>query len=88
MTRNPEERLYFIARSCLMGLIGGLIFPTAALILGSINFIQTIIIGFFVLVVALIISRLFEKYIDKATRKILKYLNKYKKFKAFILKYF
>ncbi len=85
---KDEERLYFIIRSYIMGIIGGMILPVATLILGSINFIQIVILSLFVFIVSLVISRCFEKYIDKIAMKILRYLNKYYKIKKFILKYF
>lgn len=88
MPRNQEERLYFIVRAYLMGCVGGIIFPLIVFILGSINFIQTIVIGFFVFVASLVISRAFESYIERATRKILSFLDRNRRIKRFILKYF
>ncbi|MEM5834835.1 MAG: hypothetical protein QXQ69_03245 [Candidatus Aenigmatarchaeota archaeon] len=88
MAKSQEERLYFIVRSYLMGCVGGIIFPAIVFILGKINWIQSIIIGTFVYIISLAISRVFEKQIDKITQKILIHLNKHKKIKSFILKYF
>jgi Zn-dependent protease with chaperone function len=71
-----------------MGLIGGAILPVATLILGTVNFVQIVILSLFVFIISLVISRCFEEYIDKIAMKILRYLNKYYKVKKFILKYF
>ena len=83
-----EDKLYFIIRSWLMGQIGGLILYVAILILGSINFIQAIIVGIFGFITSLMISRYFEEYINKITKKIMKILDKHKRIENFILKHF
>lgn len=88
MTKSQEERLYFIVRSYLMGCVGGIIFPLIVFLLGKINWVQSIIVGGFVYIASLAISRVFEKQIDKITQKILVHLNKHRKIKNFILKYF
>ncbi|MFH8086774.1 MAG: hypothetical protein QW609_03070 [Candidatus Aenigmatarchaeota archaeon] len=88
MAKSQEERLYFIVRSYLMGCIGGIIFPAIVFVLGRINWVQSIIIGTFVYIISLAISRVFERQIDNITKKILVRLNKHKRIKNFILKYF
>jgi len=88
MAKSQEEILYFIVRSYIMGCIGGVLFPLIVFFLGKINWIQSIIIGTFVYIASLAISRAFDDQISLATEKVLKYLNKYKKVKKFILKYF
>ncbi|MCS7105699.1 MAG: hypothetical protein NZ942_00025 [Candidatus Aenigmarchaeota archaeon] len=88
MKKSPKERLYFIVRSYIMGCIGGVIFPAIVFVLGRINWVQSIIIGTFVYIVSLVISRVFEKQIDKVTKKILLRLSKHEKIKNFILRYF
>jgi len=85
---RSEDKLYFIIRSWLMGQIGGLILYVAILILGSINFVQAIIVGIFGFIASLMISRYFEKYINKITKKIMKFLDKHKRIENFILKHF
>jgi len=71
-----------------MGQIGGIILYIAILILGSINFVQAIIVGIFGFIISLMISRYFEKYINKMTKKIMKFLNRYKRIENFIIKRF
>lgn len=71
-----------------MSVIAGLFLPVAAFILGSITFLQTLIVGAFAFITSLAASRLFEKQIDESTKLVLKHLDRHKKIKAFILKYF
>jgi hypothetical protein len=87
INQEEENRLYFIIRSWLMGQIGSVLFLTAVWILGSINFVQTVVLGTFVFVASLAISRLFESTIEKIVRKTINFLNKHTRIKKFILKY-
>ena len=80
------QRLYFVIRSVIMSLISALIYFTVVLYLGSINAIQAALVGFFVFIVALVVSRLFDKQIVAGSKKIIRYLNKYEKIRAFVLK--
>jgi len=86
--KEGEDRLYFIIKSWLMGQIAGLIFYIAILFLGSINFVQAVIIGILGFIASLMISRYFEKYINKITKKILKFLDRHKRIENFIIKHF
>jgi len=71
-----------------MGQISGIIFLAAVWYLGTINFLQTIILGTFIFVISLMISRYFDKYITVVTKKILRFLDRHTETKKFILKYF
>jgi len=85
---RSEDKLYFIIKSWLMGQIGGIILYIAILILGSINFVQAIIVGIFGFIISLMISRYFEKYINIITKKIMRFLNRHKKIGNFIIEHF
>jgi hypothetical protein len=85
---KDENRLYFIIRSWLMGQIGSVLFLTTVWFLGSINFIQTIVLGTFAFVASLAISRLFDSTIEKIVRKTINFLDKHTRAKKFILRYF
>jgi len=85
--KPSEDKLYFIVKSWLVGQIGAIILYLAVLILGSIDFIQTIIIGAIGFIFSLITSRYFEKYINKITKKIMKFLDTHKRVENFIIKY-
>jgi ABC-type transport system involved in cytochrome bd biosynthesis fused ATPase/permease subunit len=80
------QRLYFVVRSVLMSLISALIYFIVVLYFGTIDAIQAAFLGVFVFIVALVVSRLFDKQIVTASKKIISFLNKYKKIRTFVLK--
>jgi ABC-type transport system involved in cytochrome bd biosynthesis fused ATPase/permease subunit len=80
------QRLYFVVRSVLMSLISALVYFVVVLYLGAINAVQAAFLGVFVFIVALFVSRFFDKQIIKVSKRIISLLNKYKKIKAFVLK--
>jgi ABC-type transport system involved in cytochrome bd biosynthesis fused ATPase/permease subunit len=80
------QRLYFVVRSVLMSLISALIYFAVVLYFGTIDAVQAAFLGVFVFIVALIFSRLFDKQIVRASKKIIQYLNRYKRVRTFVLK--
>jgi ABC-type transport system involved in cytochrome bd biosynthesis fused ATPase/permease subunit len=80
------QRLYFVVRSVLMSLISALIYFIVVLYLGVINAFQAAFLGAFVFVAALVVSRLFDKQIVKVSKKIIRFLNKYRRIRTFVLK--
>jgi len=80
------QRLYFVVRSVLMSLISALIYFVVVLYLGSIDAVQAAFLGVFVFVVALVASRLFDKQIVTASKKIIRYLKKHERLKTFVLR--
>ncbi len=80
------QRLYFVIRSVLMSMISALIYFIVVLYFGTIDAVQAALLGVFVFIVALIVSRLFDKQIVKASKKIINYLNKYRRIRTFVLK--
>jgi ABC-type multidrug transport system fused ATPase/permease subunit len=80
------QRLYFVVRSVLMSLISALIYFLVVLYFGTIDAIQAAFLGVFVFIVALVVSRLFDKQIVTASKKIIRFLNKYKRIRTFVLK--
>ena len=80
------QRLYFVVRSVLMSLISALIYFVVVLYFGIINAVQAAFLGVFVFIVALVVSRLFDMQIVVVSKKIIHYLNKYRKIRAFVLK--
>ncbi len=79
------QRLYFVVRSVIMSLISALIYFLTVLYLGAIDAIQAALLGVFVFVVALIVSRLFDKQIVHASKKIIRFLNKHERLRTFVL---
>jgi len=80
------QRLYFVVRSVLMSLISAVIYFIVVLYFGTIDAVQATFLGVFVFIVALVVSRLFDKQIVRASKKIIQYLNKYKRVRTFVLK--
>jgi len=80
------QRLYFVVRSVLMSLISALIYFLVVLYLGAIDAVQAAFLGVFVFVAALVVSRLFDKQIVHASKKIISYLNKHNRIRTFVLK--
>jgi ABC-type transport system involved in cytochrome bd biosynthesis fused ATPase/permease subunit len=80
------QRLYFVVRSVLMSLISALVYFVVVLYFGTIDAVQAAFLGVFVFIVALVVSRLFDKQIVTASKKIISFLSKYRKIRAFVLK--
>jgi hypothetical protein len=88
MEKEEERRLYFVVRSWITLYISALILFGSVLILGSINFVQTLLISTLGFFVSLALSRLFDKQIEKIVAKVLNFLDKHEKTKNLIVKHF
>ncbi|MGE5574583.1 MAG: hypothetical protein ACM3UL_00460 [Ignavibacteria bacterium] len=82
------QRLYFIIRSFLMGLVGAAVTYLIIWYLGSIDVIGSIIIGTFVFVFSLAVTRLFDTQITQATKKIVELMTSHRGIRDFIMKHF
>ena len=82
------QRLYFIIRSFLMGLISAGVTYLIIWYLGSINVIGSIIIGTFAFVFSLALTRLFDTQITQATKKIVELMTSHRAIRDFIMKHF
>ena len=82
------QRLYFIIRSFLMGLISATVTYLIVWYLGSINVVGSIIIGTFVFVFSLAMTRLFDTQITQATKKIVDAMTSHRAIRDFIMKHF
>jgi hypothetical protein len=82
------QRLYFIIRSFLMGLISAGVTFLIVLYLGSINVIESIIIGIFVFVFSLAVTRIFDTQITQVTKKIVELMASHRAIRDFIMKHF
>ena len=82
------QRLYFIIRSFLMGLISAGVTFLIVWYLGSINVIGSIIIGIFVFVFSLAATRLFDTQITQVTKKIVEVMASHRAIRDFIMKHF
>jgi hypothetical protein len=83
-----HQRLYFIVRSFIMGILGALLTLVFVLIFGSLNIYMEIPLGIFSFVFTLGISRLFDVQIVRATRLIVDYLGNHKGLRDFVLGHF
>jgi len=82
------QRLYFVIRSFLMGLISAAVTYLIIWYLGSINVVGSIIIGTFVFVFSLAVTRLFDTQITQATKKIVELMTSHRAIRDFIMKHF
>jgi hypothetical protein len=82
------QRLYFIIRSYIMGLIGSAV--TFALIwyVGSINAVTGYLFGIVVFALSLAVTRLFDAQLTQATKKIVDLLANHRTIRDFIMKHF
>jgi hypothetical protein len=83
-----HQRLYFIVRSFIMGIIGASLTLVFVLVFGSINLILEIPLGIFSFVFTLASSRLLDVQIVKATRIIVDFLTNHKSLRDFVLSHF
>ena len=88
LAQTWTQRLYFDVRSALMGQISAVLTLAVIWHLGTINVVQGFILGTFVFIASLFLSRLFDRSIIKGTRKIISYLDEHKRAREFIVKRF
>jgi len=82
------QRLYFIIRSALMAILGGIILFFFILFMGKIDAFVGIFLNIFLFVLMLVVTRLFDTSITNATKKIVRILGKHKKMRDFIMNHF
>ena len=82
------QRLYFIIRSFIMGLIGSVVTFLFIWYLGSINAITDYVLGIFVFVFSLVITRLFDAQLTIATKKIVEIMASHRPVRDFIMNHF
>jgi hypothetical protein len=82
------QRLYFIIRSGIMGLMSALVTGLIILFFGSINVVGGIFIGIFVFVFSLVITRIFDVQIVKATKKVVEVLANHRGAREFVMNHF
>lgn len=79
------QRLYFIVRSVLMSLIGGVLTLAIIWYLGSIDVFEGFLIGTIIFIASLMISRLFDPAIFKAINKMVRYLSRHDRLRHIIV---
>ena len=82
------QRLYFIIRSYIMGLIGSAVTFAFIRYLGTINAITGYLFGIVVFALSLVITRLFDAQLTRATKKIVELLASHRTVRDFIMNHF
>ena len=82
------QRLYFIIRAFIMGQLGAAVTYLIILYLGSIDVVGSIIIGGFVFVFSLVVTRLFDAQITHGTKKLVELMANHITIRDFIMKHF
>jgi hypothetical protein len=83
-----QQRLYFIIRSFIMGILGATVTFLFVLYFGSINIRLQVILGTFTFVFSLAVSRLLDVQIVKATKDVVAFLGDHKSLRDFVLNHF
>jgi hypothetical protein len=82
------QRLYFIIRAFIMGILGSAISFVFVFYFGSINLPLEIVLGIFSFVFSLAVSRLLDVQIVKATKIVVSFLSQHKGLRNFVLNHF
>jgi hypothetical protein len=82
------QRLYFIIRSFIMGMLSAPVTFLVTLHFGSINTTLEVALGMFMFVFSLAVSRLLDVQIVKATKKVVAFFGNHKSLRNFVLNYF
>ena len=82
------QRLYFIVRSSIMGLIGTAITFAVTALLGTINVYEVMALGILSFVLSLVISRFFDPQVVRFTRSIIGHLANHQGIRDFIMAHF
>jgi hypothetical protein len=82
------QRLYFIIRSYIMGLIASAVTFLFILFLGTINAITFYIFGIFTFALSLVITRLFDVQLTQVTKKIVEIMASHRTVRDFIMNHF
>jgi hypothetical protein len=82
------QRLYFIIRSFIMGEIGAAATFLLIWYIGSVDAIKGFEVGILVFVFSLVITRLFDAQITRATRRIVELMANHRTVRDFIMNHF
>jgi len=82
------QRLYFIIRSYIMGLIGSVATFLFIWYLGKIDAVTGYIFGIFVFALSLVVTRLFDGQLTQVTKKIVEIMASHRTVRDFIMNHF
>jgi len=82
------QRLYFIIRAAIMSALGGVVTFFYVSFFGEIGVVLAVVMGVLIFIVGLLVTRLFDNQIVKATKYIVRRLGHHKKIREFIMNHF
>jgi len=82
------QRLYFIIRSALMSVLGAIVTIFYVSFFGQIGVVLAVFMGVLIFIIGLIVTRLFDTQIVKATKYIVRRLANHKKLREFVMNHF
>ena len=82
------QRLYFIIRSALMSVLGAFVTFLYVMFFGEIGVALAVVMGVLIFIIGLIVTRLFDPQIIKATKYIVRRLSYHKKIREFLMNHF
>ena len=88
LTYTWVQRLYFIVRSALMGLMGAALTAAIVLIVGEVDALQVAFIGVASFIATLAITRLFDASITASSKRIVTLLSRHGRLREMILSHF
>ena len=82
------QRLYFIIRASIMGLMSGIVTALIILLYGTIDVVGGVFIGVFVFVFSLVITRLFDVQLIRVAKKIVMIMSDHRRVRDFVMNHF
>jgi hypothetical protein len=83
-----EQRLYFIVRSAIMGVLGAGITGAIVIFFGEVNAMQVALVSIFSFVATLALTRVFDAQITRESKKIVASLSRHRRLRAAVLDHF
>ncbi len=82
------QRLYFIVRSAMMGVLGAAVTGVIVVFFGEVNALQVAVVSVFSFAATLAVTRLFDARVMEASKRIAVSLSRHRRLRAAILDYF
>ncbi len=79
------QRLYFVIRSLIMGILSAVVGLAFIIALGSIDFANGIVLGVFSFAFSLVVSRFFDKQIVRITENVVTFLRKHTRLRDIVI---
>jgi hypothetical protein len=82
------QRLYFVVRSGLMGVLGAAVTAGIVAAIGTVNALQVVLISMGSFIVTLAVTRLIDDQMSRMSRAIVSYLSRYRRIQNLIVNHF